>query len=492
MADTKIIIETLSESSGFSTGRLMGDLMLNYDLVRESAEDLANSVKDVLESSATINQQYTFPSSTIRFLVEEFLEGKEFAVVLERQLKTHKKGEKKKRYISKAQLSKEITEKITSMPEYTDYMEALSVQMELSMQNNDVHKRVDKFLKDYLVKNKDLKAAEATTVLSTLKPSFLLPPNISFKEELLSVDKDVKEKEERFFWQFVRWLADLLRGLVTDEDDGDDPTDTPPPTIFGEEIEDSPWRLRHQGYSLKAIRLTNGPGDDEMKMVGTFRYLNGGGELTPTNEIEFKRNGQHESLNGHVFKELIIKTKSGIYIGTHILREEDLLSEANAKKVGDFIGEAVGDAISEKISEYGAKAIGLLVDLASFGFFGGIAQAAISTAIDQIIGDALDKADEIVTKTLSRRIAAILGPEAFQPIMCYVPLLWLTPNGPTWNVKHGASYRGGHPGTTPELIEGRGFKQAGPRPGTGGQEIVVSAAGGRYTYSFRFSVFPTQ
>ena len=497
-----ISIRTRTEVAAFSRGRLVGDLILRYRLDAERAEAIAVATDDIVATASALTEATEFTGGHVRAIVEGLQQGHSVAqritILVE---ETKQRGRPLRRSITCAEFRRQLRTKIGASEAFAAYRSVLIGRMVGASVNGLAFEAGEKSpggrlaatLTEILVEKHDLTPELADRFAALLMDNTKLALHDAAGSNA-KADPDKEEDEERLFWRFVRWLAELLRDLVHDEDcdehdddDGDDPSDTGPPSVFGEEM--SGWLLDHECVTLKAVRLQEG--SDEITVTGTYAYLGRTGALSPTPEIEFGRPGHSPPIN-HRLARVGLSSQHGVYTAVHVLQEEDLLSEEWATAVGEALGGAVASAVSSGLPSVAAGLAGMATDLVTGGLGGAFVETALETVFDQVLGDAIDAASEIISDAIGSAIASALGPEAFQPIMAIVPVLWPNPNEPLWLVRHGPSSRGAHPGSIPDAQIGRGTRLAGPRPGTGGSELIVASRGttrGLYTYQFRFFVY---
>ena len=191
---------------------------------------------------------------------------------------------------------------------------------------------------------------------------------------LLARGKNPKAEEEfkLDIRDILRWIIDIT-GLkeIPKKLGDDDPRDVKPPKPFGEELDDPGWQLQESLLSWKALKLTSGPGDDEMRITGSFHYNGQAGRMPPRNDV-FKADGRSNSGNNHVLSRVtLIPGQPGLYMGIHLLTERDVTDDATAKKVADIITGILGKIASGVLS----SGLGTAADATGIPGAGAIADA---------------------------------------------------------------------------------------------------------------------
>ncbi|MFO0633623.1 MAG: hypothetical protein U0168_12300 [Nannocystaceae bacterium] len=236
--------------------------------------------------------------------------------------------------------------------------------------------------------------------------------------------------------EVLRWLGAQVAGLprlLLGDDDGDDPRDAPPPSLFGEAIDEPGLQLEESLLMVTPLALTDGSGTDRLRICGRATYQSFAADLKPW-EGEFTTiSGQPG--NSHRFAEVALAPIDGVYISTHVVTEQDVTDAPTAEAIAGFVASLV-DAAARGVL---AKVIDSAASSTGIPFAGTLGNLAAGIVTDPLI-------DELVRR-LRAQLARILGPEAFTPLVTVVPVTWPVPGVPAWSVSmqgsHGSRFGAG-------------------------------------------------
>lgn len=456
---------SIRSSSGvqpFALGRLVGDLIIRYEMPRERAISVARDLREVLEIVRETKGVDVFDTDEIRRGVDGLLEGETLARLAGVIGRTEITAAPEARFSTPPE-APEVDALADAATAYGLHLLALAERGE---GDPALVEAVAAFRG--LVERSATKGFEGTPEVKAAFTHYV----VRDASATISAQHNPRAEQEFEFTigDAIRWLLEFLRinkipTLIGPEDDGDDPRDVPKPTGFGEELTAEGWQLSENLLAWTALRKT-GYRTDEMRITSAFSYIGQSGKSAPKNS-EFQDDGESVPGNHHDLGRVGLPPNiPGIYMAVHLLSEEDITDPETAEQAADIIVTILG-----KIAN-GVLAKG--IDLG--GAAGGVPLPG--AIVDIIAGPAINKACQIIGGKLRQILAKAFGPEIFYPVPVRVLVMWHD-GIPEWRVWVQGYYMG--------MRYGAGELRSHRYPN--GMPYTVQHDGpGRYTYSLRFRV----
>lgn len=456
-----ILIRSSSGLQPFSTGRLVGDLVIRYTMPPERAMAVARDLHEVFEIVRATRSIRVLGTDDVRRGVDGLLEGRsraELAAELAPSMAARPRQEPR---FATPPTGPEIARLQDAAAAYGLHMLACAGRGEgdpelieaMSLLFAEIERRANEGFDG----PQEMKAAFAAHAVASAQ-----------KQIAAHYDPRAEKTYKLTIGDVIRWLIDFLKisdiPTLIGSDDGDDPRDTPGPTIFGEELSDG-WQLDESLEGWRAISKT-GSSADNMRICSAFSYRDQAGKSQPKTD-DFDDDGESHPGNHHELGRVALPPLlPGNYFATHLLSEDDATDEETARSAADVIVTILGKIAS------GVMAKGIDVGGAAVGLPGA------GAIVDIVAGPAIDKANEIVGGKLRELLAQWFGPELFHPVFVRVEVDWVN-SEPQWRVWVQGHYMGMRTGVGDILTQ---------RHPNGMPYTVQHNGPGRYTYQFRFRV----